>query len=126
MRLIKAFLGVVFLAGLAYAASNIERLSKIGPSSVTGASNINNPSVSIAGVTGIRNCISEIDAISDRNFSLTILAAGTTSYNVDLASGAAIVRSWDDNSAVCGAKGAAVYIQVSSGTYKLNYGGFTY
>ena len=110
----------LFLSAIAYAATNITRWTKIGPS--TSASNI---TIGAPGA-GFYNCISELDVISDAAFSLNVLVGGTTAYSVDLSSASGLVRSWDDPSAICASANTAMYINVSAGNFKINYSGFTY
>ena len=112
-------LAVMMAAGVAYAAgSSVLKLSQIGPSYATSL-------VTIAGVSGARNCISDLDVTDDSSAQVVVLTGGTTSYSVDLSSGSGVVRSWADDRAICGAVAQAVYIDVHAGNFRINYGGFT-
>ena len=119
-KFIPAF--VALLVGMAlYAAahSTILMLSKFGPTTGTALVTI------AAGSSGVKNCISDIDVISDAAYTLRILDGGTTVYAVALGAGEGIVRSWDAETAMCGTAATATYISVSAGTYNINHRGFT-
>jgi hypothetical protein len=102
------------------AGRNITPAANIGPSSAAA-----NVTIAAAG-TGKRNCITDLDVLSDSAYTLRILDGGTTTYAMTLGASAGLVRSWDVDDAFCGSANAAMYINVSAGTPQINYKGFSY
>lgn len=100
------------------ARASIQRLTQIGPAYSTS-------NVTIAAISGQRNCISELTVTSDAAFDFIILNGGTTVYTVTMVADGGLVRSWDDASAICGGSNTAVYLNVTAGTFDINYSGFT-
>lgn len=120
--LLSAAAVIVILGAGVQAWNGIERRTQIGPSNATA-------SVTIAAAgTGRRNCLTELDVLSNAVYDLNVvLQSGTTIYSVSLSSGSGLVRSWDDQNALCGAANAPIYINVSAGTnIDINYQGYTY
>lgn len=113
----------LLFAGMAWSGS-IDRRSRIGPTGVTTAEN----TIASAGA-GRSNCLSNLDARNQSDYTLRILDGGTTVYAVSLTSGTTIVRAWDDND-MCGTANTAMYVNISSvsasGTLQINYIGYTY
>jgi hypothetical protein len=113
-------LAVMAVAGVAWAAgSYVERVASIGPG--YSASQV---TISSAG-SGVKNCISDLDVSSDSQSSVVVLDGGATTYMVTISSGGGLVRSWDDQSAICGSAATAMYLNVTAGAFKINYSGFT-
>jgi len=124
----KSFIAAVLISVVAvFVGAEIMRFSAIGPAATT---QVNAPNVAtIAAVTGQRNCIKNIDMVALGDYQLRILTGATTSYAVTLSSGQALVRSWDENDAICGSAAQVVYIRISTitaGTFELNYSGYRY
>lgn len=124
----KSFIAAVLIAAVAvFAVAEIERKSNISPAST---SQFNAPNVAtIAAVTGQRNCVKNIDMVALGDYQLRVLTGDTTSYAITLSSGQSLVRSWDENDALCGEKAEIVYIRittVTAGTFELNYSGYRY
>lgn len=101
-------------------AGAITILSRIGPAK--GAAQV----TLAAGGTGVRNCLSNVDANSDAQFTFRILDGGTTIYAVVVSSGSTLVRSWDLDQLYCGTANTAMYMYINGGNYSINYQGFTY
>ncbi len=83
--------------------------------------------VTIAGVTGQRQCLTELDAIATGAYTLQVLDAGTTVYALTLAANTGIVRDWSPETAPCSSSGNRLEIKVSTtsvGTYQINYAGY--
>lgn len=117
MKRVLILVTCLVLAGLAW-AGGITRLSQIGPAS-------SSSQVAITGVSGQKNCITDVDVTVNAGATFVILAGGTTAYAVDLSSGGGLVRSWDDEDAPCGSSGQAVYLNVTAGAQnRINYGGY--
>jgi hypothetical protein len=126
MKKILLTIGVIFLAGVAWAGV-IQRISKI---SMATATQISAPSVAtIAAVAGQRNCINNLDIKSLGEYQLQILTGTTTDYAIIMSSGQSLVRSWAEDDAICGEANESITIKVTtitSGTFEINYGGFRY
>lgn len=106
--------------GVAYAVYGVEVLSRFGPTRSTA-----NVTVAAAG-SGVRNCLKNLDVVSDNAYTLRVLDGGTTTYTVAASSGAVIIRAWDVDDLFCGSANTAMYITVSNGNFNINYAGFTY
>lgn len=107
-------------AGLAWAGRIMFAL--IGPSTATGRVQI------AAAGAGIRNCLTDLDVISDANYTFRIIdgtISGTTVYAVTVSSGASIVRSWSQDTPLCGSANSMLELVVSDGNHNINYSGFT-
>lgn len=102
------------------AASYVQRLSKIGPATSTSQVTVAAPA------TGVRNCLTDIDITTNAGATIVVLTGGTTAYSIDVSSGGGVVRSWDDASAPCAAAATAMYVNVTAGNFRINYGGYTY
>lgn len=74
---------------------------------------------------GIKNCLTNLDAYSDADFTVRILDGGTTSYSLSTSSGSVLIRSWDEDHGFCGTNNTAMYITVSAGNPQVNYSGYT-
>ena len=126
MKKILLTIGVIFLAGVAWAGT-IQRISKIAMATAT---QLSSPNVAtIAAVASQRNCINNLDIKSLGEYQLQILTGTTTDYAILISSGQALVRSWADDDAICGDANESVTIKittVTAGTFEINYGGFRY
>lgn len=107
----------VFLASALYAGIN--RLTAIGPATATST-----VTISAAG-TGIKNCITDVDVISDSAYTFRVLSGATTIYALTLGANTGLVRAFDDPNALCSSNNAQLQIKVSAGTYQINYQGYT-
>lgn len=119
-RLLAALIFSVVFTKTAMCSPNITAQTKIGPASST--SQVTLPSAG----TGKRNCLTNLDVVSDTAFNLSVADGGTTIYQLALPAAGGIVRSWDFDDGLCGSAATAMTISVSAGTYRINYKGFTY
>lgn len=102
-------------------AGPVEIRSRIGPTFTAG-----NVTIAAAGA-GRRNCLTDLDASSDADYTLRVLDGGTTAYTVIASSGSVLIRSWDEGSeAMCGTANTALYVNVSGGNAAVNHKGFVY
>ena len=118
----KCFLLISVLSLAAYA--EIQKRSRFGPSLIS--TNVDT-SIAAAG-TGIKNCLSNLDAQANSIYTIRVLDGGTTIYAMDLSSGSSIVRSFEDGD-MCGTANTAMYIRVSTvgaNVLSMNYQGYTY
>lgn len=102
------------------AGRNITPTANIGPA--TSASNV---TIS-AGATGVRNCITDIDVVSNSTYTLRVLDGATTTYALLLPSGTVFARTWDLADPFCGTAATLLKISVDNGTFTINYRGITY
>lgn len=102
-----------------FGAASIQPISALGPS--TSASNV----VITAGSSNIKNCISDVDVISDSTYTFRMLDGGTTIYAMSIPPYTGLIRSWGRDGAVCGSNASSMTLSVSSGTFNINYKGFT-
>ncbi len=126
MKHIKLLIGMGLLAGAllfpkgtARAGNEPEIYTKIGPSTATSQ-------ITLSAVPGKRNCLSNVDYISDAAFTFRVLDGGTTVYALTYAAAGGAVRSWDTKDAVCGTANTAMILKISAGNYSINYQGYTY
>ncbi len=127
MKKILLTIGVIFLAGVAWAGT-IQRISKIAMATAT---QISAPSVAtIAAVASQRNCINNLDIkVAQGEYRLQVLTGTTTDYVIFLSTAQSFIRTWTDEDAICGDANESVTINVSTvaaGTFEINYGGFRY
>lgn len=109
----------LFVSSLLYADEGVIKKSRLGPATATSQ-------VTLAAISGERNCVSNVDVISDAGYTVRILDGGTTVYALTLAANAGMIRSWNSDDAICGTSNTAMVIKISAGTYQINYTGFTY
>ena len=113
-------LAVLFIPIFSILAQARILLSIIGPTTAT-----SRVLIAAAG-SGVRNCLTDIDVISDAAYTLRILNGGTTVYALVLAADSGFIRSWDETQGFCGSANTLMEIYVSAGTnYNINYKGFT-
>ena len=73
-----------------------------------------------------RSCLSELDVRSDADYNLDILNGATTIYGFSLLANETLVRSWDDENSPCAVAGSTLTINVSAGTFDINYTGYKF
>ena len=117
MKKVLVLFGAILLARVAWAA--VIALSSLGPANST--SQVTIP----AGSTGVKNCITDLDVISDSTYTVRMLNGGTTIYAMTIPPSVGLVRSWGKDGAVCGSNETSMTISMSAGTYQINYKGYT-
>ena len=111
---------VLFFAIGSQVFGAINMLSRFGPTLSTAE-----VTLASAGASA-RNCLKNIDATSDNDFTLRVLDGGTTVYTLAASSGSVIIRSWDADDLFCGTANTQMQIKISNGNFRINYSGFTY
>ena len=120
------------------ATAAIVRTSRLGPAVATLTATNNTTTeagqaVTLAAVTGQRNCLSRLNFIANSSATLRILDGGTTVYAIDLAT-ATLVNTNFEGDDMCGTASTALIIKVSTAvrqgsapaTQQLGYTGFTF
>lgn len=113
------FAAILIMVPNVFGASSVEPIAAIGPATSSAQVTIT------AGSSGIKNCVSDFDVISDSTYTFRVLDGGTTIYAMNLVPNAGLIRSWGRDGAICGSSATSMTLSISSGTYAINYKGFT-
>lgn len=117
-RFVFPLLALAVLAGASYAG--IEIKSRFGPTIASNAI-----STIAAPPAGQRNCITNLIANSDAQFTLRVLDGATTAYSIVSSSGSTVIQAFDE-ATFCGTAATATYITVTGGNYTVTRTGFVY
>lgn len=110
---------ILAYAGISYSAGrNFTIYSDIGPA--VSSSNV----VIAAPGAGKYNCLTDLTVISDAAYTLNVVSGATTSYTLIMAANSGVVKEWDLDKAFCVAVNTTTHINVSAGTFQINYQGF--